>query len=112
MNNNKWTADSWLYHHSIKGQKWGIRRFQDSDGRLTSLGQARYRTGGMSADEYACAYDLWRNHKQLNLPGRIKEDAYEELDNILSAEEKELSVVSRAIDNYRYTAIHKGHLLY
>ena len=34
---------------------------------------------------------------------------YEELDNILSTEEKELSVVSRAIDNYRYTAIHKGH---
>lgn len=28
-----------LYHHGIKGQKWGIRRFQDYSGRLTSAGK-------------------------------------------------------------------------
>ena len=24
-----------LYHHGIKGQRWGIRRFQNEDGSLT-----------------------------------------------------------------------------
>lgn len=31
-----------LYHHGIKGQKWGIRRFQNKDGTLTSAGAVRY----------------------------------------------------------------------
>lgn len=31
-----------LYHHGIKGQKWGIRRFQNSDGTLTAEGKERY----------------------------------------------------------------------
>ena len=31
-----------LYHHGIKGQKWGIRRFQNEDGTLTEGGKARY----------------------------------------------------------------------
>lgn len=30
-----------LYHHGIKGQRWGIRRFQNKDGSLTRLGQKR-----------------------------------------------------------------------
>lgn len=31
-----------LSHHGIKGMKWGIRRFQNKDGSLTSAGQERY----------------------------------------------------------------------
>ena len=31
-----------LYHHGIKGMKWGIRRFQRKDGSLTSAGKKRY----------------------------------------------------------------------
>lgn len=34
--------ESELYHHGIKGQKWGVRRFQNSDGTLTAAGQKRY----------------------------------------------------------------------
>lgn len=30
-----------LYHHGIKGQRWGVRRFQNKDGSLTRLGQKR-----------------------------------------------------------------------
>lgn len=33
-----------LYHHGIKGQRWGIRRYQYLDGSLTPAGIARYRT--------------------------------------------------------------------
>ena len=34
----------YLYHHSIKGQRWGIRRFQNKDGSLTSLGRQHAKT--------------------------------------------------------------------
>lgn len=31
-----------LYHHGIKGQRWGIRRFENTDGTLTPEGKERY----------------------------------------------------------------------
>ena len=33
-----------LRHHGIKGQKWGVRRFQNADGGLTVMGKLRYGT--------------------------------------------------------------------
>jgi hypothetical protein len=31
-----------FYHHGIKGQKWGVRRYQYADGSLTPQGKKRY----------------------------------------------------------------------
>ena len=31
-----------LYHHGVKGMKWGVRRFQNKDGSLTKAGKRRY----------------------------------------------------------------------
>lgn len=30
-----------LYHHGIKGQKWGVRRYRNADGTLTEAGKNR-----------------------------------------------------------------------
>lgn len=41
-NYNGASCDEELYHHGIKGMRWGIRRFQNPDGSLTKAGIRRY----------------------------------------------------------------------
>lgn len=35
-------TDDELYHHGIRGMRWGIRRYQNKDGSLTPRGKKRY----------------------------------------------------------------------
>ena len=39
---NDYLVTKELYHHGIKGQKWGVRRYQNEDGSLTEEGKKRY----------------------------------------------------------------------
>lgn len=34
--------DMYLAHHGVKGMKWGVRRYQNRDGSLTSAGKRKY----------------------------------------------------------------------
>lgn len=38
--------ESDLTHHGIKGQRWGVRRYQNEDGTWTVAGKERYGDGG------------------------------------------------------------------
>ena len=37
-----YTYSNYICHHGIKGQKWGVRRYQNENGSLTSAGKKRY----------------------------------------------------------------------
>lgn len=49
------TRTNELTHHGIKGQRWGIRRFQNKDGSLTPAGRKRYDEPnvGRNSKQYA-----------------------------------------------------------
>lgn len=40
-----------LMHYGVKGQKWGVRRYQNKDGSLTNAGKKRYSTTENSNSE-------------------------------------------------------------
>lgn len=84
-----------LYHHGILGQRWGVRRFQNKDGTLTSEGRRRsilrerkrilkyqkageltskgekkaYSPDGTLKPEFADKY-YWRKNGELTTPGQ------------------------------------------
>ena len=39
-----------LYHHGVKGMKWGVRRYQNADGSLTAAGKKRAAKLGEKLD--------------------------------------------------------------
>lgn len=48
-NNYVLTSTGELFHWGVKGMKWGVRRYQNKDGSLTSAGKKRQKQ--LTADE-------------------------------------------------------------
>ena len=62
-----------LAHHGVKGQKWGVRRYQYADGSLTPAGKKRYQ-GGES--ELRSKAKLAVNYTRTQLTGKQYVDGY------------------------------------
>jgi hypothetical protein len=62
---------NYIAHHGIKGQKWGVRRYQNFDGSYTQAGLKRYRT---SQKEYMDARSRYKNTKAAYKSGSASED--------------------------------------
>ena len=66
-----WNDGTELYHHGIKGQKWGVRRYQNEDGTLTAAGRDRY---GIAVNKYGKADRLGKNlNKQISKAQKAKD---------------------------------------
>ena len=53
------SSDGELYHYGVKGQKWGVRRYQNKDGSLTSAGKKKARQEYRSDNKMA--FELGKN---------------------------------------------------
>lgn len=58
-----------IQHHGIKGQRWGIRRYQNVDGSYTKAGLERYNKAKM---DYDLASKRYKKTKQ-EMSGAKKE---------------------------------------
>lgn len=112
------TLSNELQHHGIKGQKWGVRRFQNTDGSLTAEGKKRYsvsdyqqaidktKTAGKIVNE---AKTLNNTVKKLNDPAaerRIRKSAAEMSDIELQKRVQRLNME----DNYTRMMLHRENL--
>lgn len=85
----------YLAHHGIKGQKWGVRRFQNPDGSLTEAGKKR------QAKE-----DAWRTKKAAKLTSaynRQTERAEQRYGkHVTKMSKKELKLINKQMDKKEF----------
>lgn len=62
-----------LLHYGIKGQKWGVRRFQNADGSYTSEGKRRAQQENKSGVRSMSDEDLAKAVRRLSMEKSYKE---------------------------------------
>lgn len=80
--------NDFLMHHGIKGQKWGIRRYQNPDGTLTAEGRKRY---GYSEYSQEKVYRDIKSKKDISYAAKPYVNALNELTQDITKTSNELT---------------------
>lgn len=90
-------ANNYLAHHGVKGQKWGVRQYQNPDGTLTEEGRRRYLTSDGIFNKEKWDADRAKENSELN---EYKEKSKKRLDkyydrSIEKASKQALSLIDK-----------------
>ena len=80
---------TYLEHHGIKGQRWGVRRYQNTDGSYTKAGLARYKKAYSSYEKAQKEYDRApsrQNKIKLKIAKREEKQSYRALSRSYQAD--------------------------
>ena len=70
ISDGSFISDEEIYHHGIKGMRWGIRRYQNPDGSLTPAGRKRLEKADIK----------WAKKKTDKITAQAKKASQKELD--------------------------------
>ncbi len=71
-----------LQHHGILGQKWGVRRFQNKDGTLTSAGKKRYNRENETPKKIGYHAKVGYRYEKTNVATMSNEEIMQRLERI------------------------------
>lgn len=94
-----------LMHHGIKGQKWGVRQYQNPDGTLTAAGKARYGSASGKVEKYARKSASWEG-RAINAKTRIGMDFSTGMAQL--RRQKADKVAAKATGDYKALALNKN----
>lgn len=89
-----------LYHHGIKGMKWGVRRYQNPDGTLTAAGKKKYGDPDQKLTSYQKT--MYRIDYGVKGANRIEKDYSKGMDKKTAVEREKKRIargkaISRAV---------------
>lgn len=112
-----YTPQNYICHHGIKGQRWGIRRFQREDGSLTSRGKKRYDSDPSNgspkkSDKEKSLYRLKLEKKYREKKGLSKEEAEQRADRRIKIQKFAAGAAVVAITAAAAYCAYKGYQNY
>lgn len=97
-----------LYHHGIKGQKWGIRRYQYADGTYTPAGRKRYGVSQSSSNAQRVATMMGMRVKDVVNPARTQVTGRQYVDTYLKRGTTFARIqTSKEFENFAFYATYK-----
>lgn len=65
-----------LFHYGVKGQRWGVRRYQNEDGSLTKAGQRRSGKieTGLDKMNKGITYEQYKKSRYAKLERKVAKD--------------------------------------